>query len=287
MDGSNKNDDFESDIFQVKDTAALISIKVTNGELSNELLKNNGNWTLNSKYAVDNNLTKILTTILAQVQVKRPVARLNNQEVFKNLLQNGKKINISLAGGSEITFISGGNNAKTASYFADVATAQVYIVEIPGYNNYLSGIFELTENQWRDRILFSSSWRTIKTLNIQYQNEAILQIDFEDRFLKIQGVSKMDTTSLLTYLQQYEYFQINDYLELGSYPKYDSLLLTSPIATLLISDIDNSKNRAIKVFPKMKGERFFLLSDSSNQMMVVDEKRMNSLLVTSNQFKSE
>jgi hypothetical protein len=287
FEGGSKNDDFDSDIFQVKDSVSLVVVRIENGEIINNLEKKNGKWQLNGQFAIDDNLTKIMTTILAQVQVKRPVARLNNEELFNDLMENGNQVSITLVDGSTSKFISGGNNAKSISYFAVLNSKQVYIVEIPGYNNYISGIFELTKNQWRDRVLFSSSWRTLKELEIAYLNAEDTKITFEDRFLKIQGINEMDTTALLTYLEQYEYFQINDYLVAGNYPKYDSLSLTDPIANISISDIDNSKNRQVNIFAKMKGERFYLLTDPSNQMMVVDEKRMESLLVRSNQFKSE
>lgn len=286
-DGSSENNDFEAGIFQVEDTASIATIRIKNAETTISINKRNGNWILNDQYLVDQNLTKILTNILAQVQVKRPVARLNNSEVYKGLITNGNQVEVTLTDGEKLTFLSGGNQAKTTSYYAEPKTEKVYIVEIPGYNNYISGIFELTKNQWRDRVLFASSWRTVKELKIDYSIESDLSIEFEDKFLKVEGVSKIDTTKLLSYLDQFEYFQINDYLEKGNYPKYDSLSNTKPLARLAISDIDNSKNRNLKVYAKMKGERFYLLTDPSDQMMVVDEKRMESILVSNNQFKSE
>lgn len=285
IDINSKKKNFEPDIFRVLDIDSIQSVAIKGKGIDNLIERNGDQWRLNNKYDTDTSRIKILNTILSLVIVKRPVAKLNNADILNDLEQMGKKVTVKLKNGSQISFISGGNASKTTSYYTNPSGKQAYIVEISGYNNYISGIFELTENQWRDRMLFSTSWRTLKNLQIAYQNQPDLQIAFEDKFLKVKDIHKMDTTALLNYLQQFEYFQINDYLILGNYPKYDSLLRTNPFANMTISDIDSNKNKQLSVFPKMKGEQFYLLTDESKQMMVVDQKRMESLLVSKQQFK--
>lgn len=287
IDTGSKRNSFEVDIFQVSDTATIQSISIKGDGINNVIEKNDGQWVLNGNYKTDESLIKIISTILSQVVIKRPVAKLSNLEILEGLKNNGREVTILQKDGSKISFLSGGNDSKTTSYFANLSGDQVYIVEIPGYKNYISGIFELTENQWRDRLIFSTSWRTLKTLSIDYKGKPNFHIAFEDRFLKVGGVDKMDTTALLEYLEQYQYFQINDYLDEGDYPKYDSLLKTNPFANITISDIDDSRNKSLMIFPKMQGERFYLLTDEAKEMMVVDEKRMESLLVSPEQFKSD
>ena len=161
-------------------------------------------------------------------------------------------------------------------------------MEIPGYNNYISGIFELTENQWRDRVLFSTTWRSLQSLNIDYiESEEDLDIFFDEKFLTVKGVNKLDTTSLMDYIGQYQYFQINDFLEKGKYKKYDSLFQTKHMAVVTINDIDTSKNRKLEVYPLMEGENFYLLTDEKEEMMVIDRKRMENILSKKAQFISK
>ena len=87
-------------------------------------------------------------------------------------------------------------------------------------------------------------------------------------------------------MEQFQYFQINDFLEKGKYEKYDSLLQTEHMAILTIKDIDQTKNRKLNVYPLIKGESFYLLTDEKEEMMVIDSKRMNNLLSKKDQFIS-
>jgi len=103
----------------------------------------------------------------------------------------------------------------------------------------------------------------------------------------VKGVSKLDTTLLMDYIGQYQYFQINDFLEKGKYKKYDSLFQTDHMAVITINDIDRSKNRKLQVYPLMKGENFYLLTDEKQEMMVIDSKRMDNLLSKKAQFISK
>ena len=45
---------------------------------------------------------------------------------------------------------------------------QPMIVNIPGYESYVAGIFEIPTNDWRDRTIFSTNYRTLQKLEVQY-----------------------------------------------------------------------------------------------------------------------
>lgn len=277
------------DIFQISDTTSILSIEISRGEDLITISRTDSGWTLNQKYPVDPSLIKIISNILQRVTIKRPVSRLSNEDIINEINETGSKITVTKKNGDNLSFSAGGNATKTIAYYLIHGENRAYIVEIPGYRNYLSGIFELTANQWRDRKLFTSSWRTIQYLNIDYQNRdrQDVIIAFKNRFLDIEGVASMDTTALLNYLSQYEFFQINDFLEPGGYPRYDSLKATTPFVKLGLKDIDPDKNKQLLIYPKIAGERFFLVTDQTNEMMVIDEKRMKNLLVEPGQFISK
>ena len=276
---------FDPLMFAIKDTTTIQTVLITSNS-TNEIRRNNGKWRLNDKFDADLNTVEVLKSILSQVKIKRPVAKMSKENIVADLQRTGKKVSIKYSDGSEFNFIAGGNSAKKDSYY--LLEDEAYLVEIPGYNNYISGIFELTENQWRDRVLFSSSWRSLQSLDIDYTREGEdLNIFFDQKFLAVKGVVKLDTTSLMDYMNQFQYFQINDFLEEGRYKKYDSLSKTEPLALLSVRDIDKSKNRELQIFPLMKGESFYLLTDEKDEMMVIDSKRMDNLLSKKDQFISK
>lgn len=273
-------------LFAIADTTQISVLTITSKADTITIKREDNQWTLNGQYHVDPQLVYLSQRILSAVQTQRPVSRSNFEGIKSELVSSGRQVRIELSNGRSKTFYAGGNAAKTTAYFGKEDLSEIYTVSIPGYKSYLSGIFELSLNQWRDRVLFASSWRTIQKLSIDYTapEKRDLSISFDNSFLKVESIAKLDTTVLMKYLQPLEYFQLNDYLDSGSFPRYDSLLEVEPLAKLTLEDIDISKNSLLTVFPIINGERFYLLTDESNQMIVVDQQRMDNLLAEPSLF---
>ncbi|SHJ73606.1 hypothetical protein SAMN04488028_1011063 [Reichenbachiella agariperforans] len=286
FDGRGGSDQIDRDRFVIADTAAIDAIHIQSTDQDIHVVRQGDTWTLNDTLAIDPSLMQITNSIMSQVTVQRPVSQLNKAEVRQQLEKTGQKVTISL-GDERRTFYTGGNLQKTQSYFADEELKEVYLVGIPGYHHYIPGIFELTLNQWRDRLLFDSNYRSIQEWTIDYAKGVDLKMEFEDRFFSIAGVQQIDTAALMSYFNGFEQFQLNDYLSPGKYPRYDSLLTTAPIAHLSLTDIDQRKNRVLDIYAKIPGERFYLYSDANKEMIVVDEKRTEALLKSPSQFKRE
>lgn len=285
FDGKGESETIDRDIFLVADTASIQGLSIQIAQTQIHLKQTDGVWTVNDSMTADPSVIRLLKMIMSQVKVQRPISPMNAEEIAQSLLQSGRKVEFNL-GGESLSFYAGGNINKTQSYFASDDLKEVYLVGIPGYSNYLSGIFELSTNQWRDRILFNSDYRSIQSLTLSYPDQA-LEIDFKDRFFEVSGVQQIDTVALMNYLNGFEGFLLNDYLTKGSFPKYDSLVDTVPIARLRLEDIDQSKNRDLKIHAKIPGELFYLLTNAKNEMIVVDERRASALLKTAQDFKKD
>lgn len=279
----------DKSLFAVADTTLMTGIVIRSDGQEISIQRNKKGWLINDGYKADPQLIYLSQRILNAVQTQRPVSKSNFESIRDGLKKDGKLVTIQFSAGSEKKFYAGGNVAKTTAYFGNEDLSKIYTVVIPGYKSYLSGIFELSLNQWRDRVLFASSWRTIQDLSIDYSNPELedLKIQFEDQFLAVKGVSTLDTAALINYLQPLEFFQLNDYLNPGAFPRYDSLMNEEPIAQLLLKDINQENNRALKVYPKIDGERFYLLTNQVKEMMVVDEGRIQRLLAQPNQFRNK
>lgn len=274
-------------LFAVADTTQMVSLTITSDDNQIVISREEKNWRINEQYNADPQLIYLTQRILNAVQTQRPVSQSNFESIKKELQTEGKLVAVGFEDGHTQQFYAGGNAAKTTAYFGDDNLTIIYTVAIPGYKSYLSGIFELSLNQWRDRVLFASSWRTIQDLEINYASagQEDLSIRFDQQFLAVGGVHALDTAALMNYLQPLEFFQLNDYLTPGNFPKYDSLLEVAPIATVKLQDINPSNNRQLAVYPKITGEQFYLLTDQTNEMIVVDAARMERLLVGSSAFK--
>ena len=281
-----RKSEFNIDLFKV-DTAQIQSLRIARGGNSLEITNEQG-WLINKRYDVDRTVISILNAILSRVEVVRAVSRLNFEEIKQDLLKNGSKVEIITADETRV-FYAGGNVTKTVAYFGNAQLDEIYVVGIPGYNNYLSGIFELTANQWRDRVLFGSSWRSIQTLTIDYtnSNRNDLTISFENRALKIEGVHLMDSTMFLEYINQFDEFVLNDYLDSGQFAAYDSLSKTPASALLTLNDINPQHSKELRFYEPLPGERFVLVVDSGEQMIVIDKKRAGNILKSPSDFEDQ
>ncbi|MEP3386888.1 MAG: hypothetical protein ABJO02_01790 [Reichenbachiella sp.] len=276
-------------LFAITDTTLMTGIVIQSENQKISIQRKENNWRINDQYKADPQLVYLSQRILNAVQTQRPVSQSNLNAIKSKLERDGKLVTIQLSTGEEKKFYAGGNAAKTTAYFGNEDLSKIYTVAIPGYKSYLSGIFELSLNQWRDRVLFASSWRTIQNLTIDYSSPEFtdLNIYFENQFLAIEGVNSLDTAALINYLQPLEFFQLNDYLNAGAFPRYDSLLTVKPIAQMNLKDINKDNDRNLTIYPKIKGERFYLLTNPEMEMIVVDEGRMQRLLAQPSQFQKE
>lgn len=277
--------DFRVDLFHVADTSKVVAVKI-DGKGSVQLTKlPNGTWEVNGKYGMNQNLKTVLLAVLNQVNIRRPVSQIQQEEIAQNL-RNSTKVSVQ-SNNQELTFFVGGNAARTQSYFMLDQDDQPYIVEIPGYRNYISGMFELTEMQWRDRTLFNTLWRSLQSLSVTYPGLSgnDLNIYFEEDFFKVSQVTKMDTVALMSYLTRYELFEANEFIPQGFNAKYDSLAKTTPIAVIELNEINRDKNQRLLVFPKLDDDNYILTSNKEGELSLIDFNRIRQLLSRKEDFQ--
>lgn len=256
---------YDDRAFSVQDTSSITSIQI--GDL--ELKRENG-WKINGQVA-DPAFVDHLLNVMLRVRVKKPAGE----------VQEGMRITIN--DGESFTFSS--NATKTKTIFSNQDGA--YEVEIPGFTDYVGGIFELNADQWRDRLILNGSWRTIQKLELDYvtSDEQDFSIQFEKNFFKVSGISAIDTTILINYLNQFQYFQANERISSGRMQTMDSLRETPPLATLTIEDINYKEVQKLKIFPRRAEDGFHLFLDQNDEMVAVDQRRSNQILLKKRDFQ--
>ncbi len=213
---------------------------------------------------------------MKHVIVKRPVS----VEV-----ENGILVSLKLDGQEDLDFEVSGNAMKTKSYFTK--DGQTYEVEIPGYRDYLAGIFELKPNQWRDRVIFDGSWRTIQRLTLDYRDadQNDFEISFNETFFQVSDIQQMDSSSVVEYLNEFQNWKANERLGRGAFDKYDSLAATSPYAILSIESINYTNEQVFSIYAPLKNDGFVLVTNQSGEMMVFDRQRISRILLKKDDFK--
>jgi len=187
----------------------------------------------------DRTMIDVLFATLQQVEPARPVAETLQDSVSSVLDTQGVVVSLFAGDDLQREFIAGGNPGKTQAYFKIPGESECYIMTIPGYRVYASGIFELDENGWRDRLVFNFNWRNFQSLKATHPSSP--QHDFEvamgKEYYEVKGVAVVDTTKLNDFLDAVSLLTVDQYVKSETVEGYDSLIRTKPLLDLQISDV--------------------------------------------------
>ena len=284
-DSSKQSLDFDPRAFAVTDTAKVNIIAFKRTGKSSLLQKKDSGWILNEEYPVDGNLLRVFKSVMTRLRVKRKISEQELQDILQRVEEDGTEVSITLNEG-KLLFTVIGNETRTRTYFVSADRQSGYEVEIPGYSEYIGGIFTLQPNQWRDRLIFNGNWRTIQSLTIDYSNEQYgdLDIRFKGDFFEVKGVEELDSSQVVGFFDQFSYLQANEIITGTDFPRYDSLKDTAPFLTMTINDIKLPENYQLEIFPPLEGESVLLVTDNKDEMMVFSENRIQNFFAQPQDF---
>jgi hypothetical protein len=265
--------------FSVTDTASIDQIIITGNEFTNVLSKGSGYWKVNDTYSLDPSMHKVLMSVLNQVRVKRTVPRNDLQKISGDILNNGFKIEIKSSLEPDRVFYAGGNGISLSYFMGEDEVP--YIVHLPGYESYVTGIFEVAENDWRDRLIFQTSWLGIKTLDLSYPGNANnnISIRAENNLYTVAGIAKLDTAGLMGFLDKISYFYTDQYIDAGQVEAYDSLKKTKPFALLEVYSLGMDQPVKIEFYPQIPGDNVILGILKDEQMCLFSSNRLEPIFI--------
>ena len=234
-------------LFRLPDYQSVNKVTFESKSKKVELAFNGSRWKVNGNYNADRNMVQVLFATLQQAEPKRPVATAARDSIKNLLIENGVKV--SLYNGEQLQqeFIAGGNETKTQAYFEAVGSNDIYVMTIPGYRVYVSGIMELTENQWRDKLVFAFNWQNFERLTVEFPDkpDENFSVALQNNLFAVEGLTKTDTAKLNTFLDNVSLLTANEFLELGT--TVDSLKAVKPFMTIRAFDI-GKKEYALNLF---------------------------------------
>ncbi len=267
---------FDDQLFTVSDTSVIQRIEIAKETGSIVLSRSNGQWRLNDQYRVDQNFRQILFTILNRIRVKRSIGSTN--------MDNSGDARISFQDGDDLFFQFASDQLGTKSFFVMEGTG--YQVEVPGYRENVVNIFELTADQWRNRQVFNGSWRTIQRLELAGEGQD-LSIRFVDQFFQVGGVASIDSSAVVDYLNQFQFFQANEMISPGRFPELDSLANVKPLAVLTIEDIGYTEPKVFNIYPNLTDQAYHLVVSEEEGQMVISVDRIEKILRKKADFRGK
>ncbi|HEX5168596.1 MAG TPA: DUF4340 domain-containing protein [Cyclobacteriaceae bacterium] len=237
----------DTGLFKVDDFKTIDRIVMKTQQRNVELNFADNRWSVNGRYPADRNLVDVLFATLQQAVPKRPVAARLRDSISNELEKSGT--HVSLYSGNELKkeFLAGGNAQRTQAYFREVNGKTPYIVTIPGYRVYTSGILELDENGWRDKHIFVIDWQKFKKLTATFPRDSKknFTVVMKNRVPEIEGLAEADTSRLYTFMDDVSLLTADEFAS-----NADSLKNSQPIMQISIEDIA-SRNYSVEFFSKL------------------------------------
>lgn len=277
---------FNPELFSIQDTSQIDKIVVSGKSFINTLNKDNGFWKVNGKYQLDEGLRRTLLPVLKEIRIRRPAPESRRQEIADFLKDEGIKVEIFNGGALLKSFLSAGVKEEGITWLMETTSGQPYVVHLPGYESYLAGLFEITENDWRDRIVLTAQRQSFRRLTLEYPAGSAegFSILFDGLDLEMPGVADPDTGKVHDYLNLTEYILADKYLNPGEYPVYDSIVAGNPFATITVEKT-NGRQDSIVFFPKPESDPFIAGKLEGEQVALFEYNRIKEIFAERKDFE--
>jgi hypothetical protein len=267
--------DIDENIFRQADLKAVNEVVLESPSGKIDLKYMGSAWQVNGTYNADRNMIEVLFATLREARPKRPVVASQRDSIGKAMAQHGVKVSLISGGNIVEEFFAAGNDQKTQAYFKATSGDVPYIMTIPGYRVYVSGIFELPASGWRDKYVFGFNWRNFKNLEARFPNHDAdnFLVEMDESFFGIKGV-ETDTAKINNFLDAVSLLTVDEYIE--PTPRLDSVTkATAPLLTLTITDIADKKY-SLKIFPPDRTGQFLGLVE--NDWALLHENKIRTIL---------
>jgi hypothetical protein len=249
--------------FAVFDVSVIERIVITDGNKVKADLKRTAknDWIINSKFRCRKDNMDVLLDGIRKMRIKYPVPKGGINTVLADIATTGIKVEIynkendlikAYYIGRETNDMSG-NNALLINEKNGDAYEYPIVIEIPGFNGYLSPRFFANENLWRDITIFETEIDDLKKVEVKYSNYADSSFVIENlgnnnftlKQLNQSPIVGFDTNTLKRYLIYYREAAVMNYVN-GADKKLDgedSIAKSTPIAVVSITTKSKGLNQ--------------------------------------------
>lgn len=258
-----QNQVVDKTIFQVEDLKVIDKVVLEKAGEKTELeLDASNRWKVNGQ-AVDPAMIDVLFATLQQAEPKREVSEKLSDSIKSILAKEGVHVTLFRGTDEELTFIAGGNAAKTQAYFAK-PDGEVYVMIIPGYRVYTSGIFELEAQGWRDKYVFNFNWQNFQSLNVSFAASPAddFEVSMGKEYFEVKGIPQADTAKLNDFLDAISLLTVDQYLSKAQATDYDTAFQASQGFSILVKDI-SGKTYDLKLYAEPGKAQVFGMADGS------------------------
>ena len=281
--------------FAVKDTANITKIFLAdrNGKSITLTRKEDNQWYVNDKHkARRSNILNILEA-LYRVEIRMQVTKSGYNNVVKSLASSAIKCEVYLSHvskPSKIIYIGGQTEDGTGTFMILENSSAPFIVQIPGFNGYLTPRFNPIEQDWKDPILFSLHPEEIKSIEIAYANFpensfriSKSKVGFEVTDINgLNKINKVDSIACDNYLGMFQtvYYEAESTMKKE---KADSIISLPPPIRIKVEN-EKAKISELDIYPVPVTKASLAQQDSLGNQLNFDVDRVYGYLKSENIF---
>jgi hypothetical protein len=274
------SDNSKSDIYNLSDTSTIVRAEIGKTILERQ---NSNNWLINQKWVAAPEKINDWLIVLARIQEKRAITEAGLDSITQILTQRGLEISLFSKEGLLKKYKIAGNKDETYLMLeGENTTTKPIVIHVPQFLGNLVPFFS-ADDTWRERRILMTSWRTLKSYKIDYeeQKEDNISIDFDSVFYKVQNVKQLDTTKLFQYIDQVENFRVKQFLPKNTLE--ESLIKLKPYCRIEMQDLDKQRNNALLCY--MTDSLFYGINYKTNELVSIDKRAIQMLLIKPSFFE--
>lgn len=267
-------------LFAYDDPSKINKVLFISEEKTDTLAFINGSWQINNKFQADRQRVQVLFAILKQVRVRRKVAEAIEDSIARQM--EAKGATVAFYEGPQLVkeFKIWGNEDDMITYMG--SGNEIYITQIPGYRNFLAGIFLLDENGWREPRVFDFNWSNLQ--QVERLGDHSFTITYDRGFYQVAGLPASDSSKMVDYLDDLSLLYVNDYLNRQEVRNLDDSLKKTSYS-IAVADVGNRKH-TLEVMQKMPTSAETLVRVDSISFALVDNAQLQKISMPVSYFKA-
>jgi len=233
-------------LFAVSNPAeTLTKAKFKGNNVNNTLEKKQSGWRVNDSLRLDQAMFQVLTALLERVEVQQVVSGDLKEQVKRVASDTGVVVKLYTDDRLMNSFTVAGNMKAIKTYF--VQDDEVYLMQLPGYESYVAGMFEVKTIDWQDRTVFSGTWQDIVSLTLQYPEGGTLFFKYDEGLIKLQNSKNADSVKVMNYIESFNYFYVDQFLD-ADFEAVQMVDEFSTAGSIHIRALDERKNLNLQFY---------------------------------------
>lgn len=271
--------------FAIEDTSVVTKVFLADKNNHTIVLeRKDGYWALNEKYYARPDLINLLLKTLYRLNVKSPVSKGSFDNMVKNLSAKSTKVEVYCNDKkTKVFYVGGATMDNQGTYMLLEGSSVPFIIDIPGFNGYLTTRFTTDLNDWRDKTAFHYKLSDISSISLQNPSAPsqsfIVKHNADKSFSLLtydsqKALTGYDSSKVKEYMAYFKHLNFESYVTEITKERRDSILKSRPMLILTVTGVDGQK----KGFRLYRRPNYGKLLDDNGKVFEFDTDRMYGYL---------